>query len=193
MRSICNVALCDMPIVGSGCCPKHYYRLKKYGDANKPTGYDPRPAIIKGALAYIPLGLEAKQGYMIVDIFNSHLDKYHWNINGGYPRAKINGNLVMAHHLIYSKPEINTVIDHINRVTTDNRLANLRQLNHADSVLNRGINKTNKSGINGVHWHARSKKWRVKIQRNYKSVDLGTFDTIEQAIIARKKAEQEYK
>jgi len=38
------------------------------------------------------------------------------------------------------------------------------------------LQRNNKSGYRGVHWHKRDKKWSVKIVINSKAVSLGYFD-----------------
>lgn len=57
---------------------------------------------------------------------------------------------------------------------------------------NRKINKRNKSGVTGVSWDKKSKKWFVNIGYNNKTIYLGRFDELEDAIEVRKKAEEKY-
>lgn len=49
-----------------------------------------------------------------------------------------------------------------------------------------------KSGIKGVCWHKSKKKWRANIGIKGQKIDLGYFDDIEDAIKARKAAEEKY-
>ena len=47
--------------------------------------------------------------------------------------------------------------------------------------------KNNTSGVVGVTWHKIRKKWTAFIKINYKQIHIGSFDTKEEAIKARKK------
>ena len=48
------------------------------------------------------------------------------------------------------------------------------------------------SGVRGVYWDARSNKWRAQLKFKGKLMSFGSFDQLEQAVEARKKAEEEY-
>ena len=86
----------------------------------------------------------------------------------------------------------NKVIDHINHNTLDNRKQNLRIVTRVQNQMNMSKRKDNTSGFTGVHFNKRSDKWMATIQVNYKSINLGTFKNKEDAIEARKKAEEKY-
>ena len=83
-------------------------------------------------------------------------------------------------------------IDHINRVKTDNRIANLREVTNKQNQQNAGKRSDNKSGHPGVSWHKQRSKWQVKIMHNQKQIHLGYFSILEEAIAARKAAEKLY-
>jgi len=84
------------------------------------------------------------------------------------------------------------VIDHINRDKGDNRISNLRESCSLTNKWNRGVSITNKSGTNGVSWDKPRKKWRASICCNNKRINIGRFKDKNEAIIARKKAEEKY-
>ncbi len=44
----------------------------------------------------------------------------------------------------------------------------------------------------GVNFHKRDKKWRAQITKDGKNIHLGSFETKEEAIEARNKAEEKY-
>ncbi len=52
--------------------------------------------------------------------------------------------------------------------------------------------KNNKSGVKGVRYEPSKKKWRADIRVNYKAILIGRFNTFEEAVKARKKAEEKY-
>lgn len=53
----------------------------------------------------------------------------------------------------------------------------------------RGLRRGNKSGVNGISWSESRKRWCVYIKKNGKSIGLGRFKTMEEAISARKAGE----
>lgn len=46
----------------------------------------------------------------------------------------------------------------------------------------------NTSGVRGVTWHAATRKWRARMQRDGRTVTIGCYDTIEDAAKARAEA-----
>jgi hypothetical protein len=80
-------------------------------------------------------------------------------------------------------------IDHINGTKTDNRIANLRDVTHEENLHNSPRRSTNKSGVTGVFWTERSKKWRAYICLNSRLTHIGYFTDFEEAVAARKAAE----
>ena len=83
-------------------------------------------------------------------------------------------------------------IDHINRVRTDNRIANLRLATHAQNRQNLSLNARNKSGVRGVSFDAVNQKWRASISVNGKAKNLGRFTTKAEAAAAYKVAAAKY-
>lgn len=57
----------------------------------------------------------------------------------------------------------------------------------------RGKQINNTSGYPGVSWDVSRDKWKAQIKVNGKNIHLGRFDTLEEAIDCRKKAENERK
>ena len=76
-------------------------------------------------------------------------------------------------------------LDHINRVKNDNRIENLR-------VATPSQNMQNLEGKKGVWWDRERNRWQACIKLNYKTIHLGRFAKREDAIAARKQAEQQY-
>lgn len=52
--------------------------------------------------------------------------------------------------------------------------------------------KANKTGVRGVSWSNREKKYIARIGLQNKTITLGRFDTLEEAAAARKAAERKY-
>jgi hypothetical protein len=71
-------------------------------------------------------------------------------------------------------------IDHINRIKTDNRIANLRQVTPAENMQNSLKHSNNTSGFKGVSFSKQTGNWVASI-RDGKKRGLGHFDTPEKA------------
>lgn len=102
-----------------------------------------------------------------------------------------NGNVGYIHRYIMNCPD-NMVVDHINGNKLDNRKSNLRICTVKQNNYNHKIYKTSKTGYPGVGWHTKSGKWRARIQVDGKEIYLGIYENIEDAINARKTAEEYY-
>ena len=88
--------------------------------------------------------------------------------------------------------EDNKVVDHINGDINDNRIVNLRVVTRAENSRNRKTAKNNTSGTQGVYLVERDNDtfWKAEIRHNYDNIFIGSYNTREEAIIARKAAER---
>lgn len=82
-------------------------------------------------------------------------------------------------------------IDHINGDASDNRIANLRDCDSRTNQRNRKIPCHNMSGVIGVRWDKRQRRWVVQIGANSTRRYVGCFKDFDEAVAARKKAERE--
>lgn len=57
----------------------------------------------------------------------------------------------------------------------------------------RTMQKNNTSGHTGVSWDITRNKWKVSIKVDGKTINLGRFEDLQEAIDARKKYENENK
>ena len=83
-------------------------------------------------------------------------------------------------------------IDHISHSRSDNRWMNLRLVTNLENQRNASLRLDNSSGVQGVYYNKKAKKWQAQISVNGKQVYLGTFEDIGYAAIARKDAERKY-
>lgn len=170
-------------------CNKHYDQIRRYGKPQL-TVADRRPAIVVGEIAKIPLGLNAKDGYALVDASDSWLDKHNWSLaSTGYAQTNINGQVTLMHSILVDRPK-GKDIDHININPLDNRKSNLRVVSHAENMYNLPIASNNTSGARGISLDKRRNKWYAQIQKDSKHIFLGYFDSIEEAKEARQSAER---
>lgn len=113
----------------------------------------------------------------------------------GYLQVKLQSRLYLAHRLAWlymhgAWPK--DQLDHVNRVRTDNRIANLREATNKQNQQNASKRSDNTSGYPGVCWNKQRSKWVARIKHNYKDIHLGYFENLEDAIAARKAAEKFY-
>lgn len=112
----------------------------------------------------------------------------------GYVQIRINGNHIRAHILawiyVYGfKPK---ELDHINQNKSDNRIANLRELDRSGNMQNTPLRSHNTSGCTGVSWDKRRKTWEAYVSVKHKKHSLGSFKRYDAAVSARKQAEIDY-
>jgi hypothetical protein len=81
-------------------------------------------------------------------------------------------------------------IDHEDRVKSNNRIKNLRDLTVAQNAHNAGLHPRNTSGYPGVSWAAHRNKWAAHICANKKRHHLGLFSTKEEAARAYQAAKK---
>jgi hypothetical protein len=58
--------------------------------------------------------------------------------------------------------------------------------------MNKGIISNNTSGATGVIWNKRLNKWQSRITVDKKDIYLGSYNNFEDAVKARKEAEEKY-
>jgi hypothetical protein len=110
----------------------------------------------------------------------------------GYLTGTIMCSKVYAHRVAwkYMTGEDPEAVDHINHIGTDNRFANLRGVTQNDNVRNARRNKRNTSGVTGLSWHRRDRKWVVQISRWNQSGYVGRYACMGEAIRVRREAEK---
>lgn len=109
----------------------------------------------------------------------------------GYLQGRIDDIRYRAHRIIImmvtgEEPDL---VDHINRIRTDNRWSNLRQADHRLNSQNRRPAVRGHSSHVGVSWHRASASWRAQIGAHGLKHHLGTFPSLAEAVAARRAAE----
>lgn len=121
------------------------------------------------------------------------IKNYCWYINeSNYVRTRINKNEQIYIHQLILPDSIE--IDHIHgkQSRNDNRKENLRPCTHQENMMNIGLRGNNTTGVTGVYWVKNRNKWRAEITYNNKIISLGHFNNFEDAVKARKEAEEKY-
>lgn len=80
-------------------------------------------------------------------------------------------------------------LDHKHRVGIDNRIENLRSATQSENGQNTSLFKNNTSGVKGVSWSNANNKWEAYIMLHRKRKYLGRYDSLFDAVCARKTAE----
>lgn len=128
---------------------------------------------------------------LVDDEYYDWLNQWKWTYVDGYARRyqNIKGRRVMVsmhRELIALLP--GQEVDHIDGNGTNNQKANLRVCSHAENCRNQKLVRDSRTGIKGVDFHKRLRKYRARITHDYKVMHLGFFDTAEQACAAYNKA-----
>jgi hypothetical protein len=112
--------------------------------------------------------------------------------NDGYYVGNYRTRYHLAHRIVWAIEfgEWPEEIDHINGQRSDNRITNLRAVTRKENTVNKQMRRNNTSGVQGVCYLVRQKKWCAQIGRGRGS-NLGLFDRKEDAVAARKAAEIE--
>jgi hypothetical protein len=130
------------------------------------------------------------------------LSIYSWqaNLNPNYAgeckfiaRGRVKGKLTAMHRLIMSNVVGRKLtrwefVDHIDGHPLNNQRENLRLTTPAQSNMNRGLFSTNTSGYKGVTRYSRYNKWCAQTKIGGKHINLGYFDTPEEASAVYQKA-----
>lgn len=111
----------------------------------------------------------------------------------GYIRINILGKQYRGHRVawaVYHGEWPDNHLDHINGIRDDNRMSNLRITNEVGNARNACLPTTNTSGVIGVTKDKNTGKWCAYIGVKMKTVHLGSFRTMDEAIACRKGAEK---
>ena len=81
-------------------------------------------------------------------------------------------------------------VDHINHDGCDNRIVNLREVTAREQAMNTRLSKSNTSGVKGVCFLKDRNKWRASVNIDGRKTNLGTFATMNEAVVARLKVEK---
>lgn len=82
-------------------------------------------------------------------------------------------------------------VDHENHNGLDNRRRNLRLCTGSQNSCNRRVPSNNNSGLRGVHWNKKQRRWIAQIAVRRKTEHLGTFSSKSAADMAYDRAATE--
>lgn len=121
---------------------------------------------------------------------------YCWRVDSyGYVVTSIKNELtgkydkIIKLHQLLMPCSCEYIIDHRNGNKLDNQKHNLRVCYQSDNTKNHDTYKTSTTGISGVTWDKENQNWRVRIGKN---TNIGSFANFDDAVKARKEAEDKY-
>ena len=123
---------------------------------------------------------------ILVDVEDlSLLMPYRWYVDSqGYPAAWMDRQTVKLQNYLMDFPD--SIVDHKNNNTLDNRKANLREASHKQNIWN-SKSKRSKSGYTGVRKEG-DNSWQAEIVTDGKTNYLGVYPTPEEAAVAYDRA-----
>ena len=132
--------------------------------------------------------VKGEEFYFDLEDYDKIKDLYWYKNDDGYLLAYTKNKTLRMHKLFTG----GYYIDHINSNTSDNRKGNLRTATKSQNGMNRDLQSNNTSGNTGVYWHKQISRWIAYITINGKYIYLGSFNKFEDAVKARKEAEEKY-
>lgn len=93
---------------------------------------------------------------------------------------------------LYMEGSLPNEVDHINRISNDNRWCNLRKCTRTQNSYNSSIRSNNTSGVKGISLNKRNGKWLVRMYINGKETFIGEYVDKEEAIRINKLYRNKY-
>ena len=115
----------------------------------------------------------AKKG----DVIKGCLTGKGYKTGKGYLSVRIDNKLIQIHRVIflYHHGYLPKQMDHINNITTDNRIENLRECTASENMCNKPITSLNSTGFKGVYYRKDSKKYAAQVSFGGVKYYLGLF------------------
>ena len=138
---------------------------------------------------------KGKKFYFDLEDYDKIKD-YCWEEARGYIIAPDKNNRsknILMHRLVMNCTDNDIAVDHKRHKTYDNRKTQLRICTDSQNNMNHAIRIDNTSGATGVCFDKKINKWYAQIKvKNKKRITLGYFTNFEDAVVARKQAEEKY-
>lgn len=191
--SVYRDALLDGRQVSCGCHKAELLQSEEYSESRRNLNqYD-----LSGMYGIGYCSNSGKEFYFDKEDYDL-IKKYTWRDDkNGYIVASTNKNhdnvcSVFLHRIVMGLEDNELQVDHVGHNTYDNRKEYLRIVTRSENESNRAIMKNNKSGVPGVWWDSKDNCWLAYIGKNNKRIKLGSFSDFNEAVSARKIAEEKY-
>lgn len=134
---------------------------------------------------------KGKEFYFDLEDYEKIKD-YCWLSSHDYICTSINGKLVPIYRIVLDIENESLLVDHRNHNKADNQKKNLRIVTYSQNNMNKSMQSNNTSGATGVVWYKATNRWKAQIKINGKNMHLGYFTKFDDAVKARKQAEEKY-
>jgi hypothetical protein len=110
----------------------------------------------------------------------------------GYKHGAIDGVHYASHRVIWKwMTGMDPIeVDHIDGDRQNNKWSNLRSVTRTVNGRNTARHKNNTSGVTGVRYIAKNKKWQAYIMQGVRFIGLGSHAKFDDAVRARKEGEK---
>lgn len=135
---------------------------------------------------------DSKERPFIIDTEQiENVTKYKWYVDTTKGYVRRTTDKLQLHRYLLNTTQ---TVDHINRKKNDNRISNLRVCTIKENNRNKECHKNNKLKVKGVFAVTRYNKtrYRTHIDVDGKRINIGTFDTIEEATKAYNNTAMKY-
>lgn len=104
----------------------------------------------------------------------------------GYPKMT-SKPYQLLHLIVANRMGLSSLmeVDHSDRNKLNAKRNNLRSVNDSEQKINTPIQSNNTSGHKGISWHCVKLRWEVRVQRNKKIVNVGSYKTLDEAVRQR--------
>lgn len=120
-----------------------------------------------------------------------HIEKF-VNRRLQYGASCFNGKTIRIHRLILNVHDGTVQVDHINHNGLDNRRCNLRLCNNRENNCNKDFRKMRHASKLATGVRQIKGRYFARIMVYKKEIALGGYKTLEEAVAARKRAEEKY-
>ncbi|HLT04808.1 MAG TPA: HNH endonuclease signature motif containing protein [Pseudomonas sp.] len=146
-------------------------------------------------LEFFPEGKEQARSCKSWNTRHAGRPAFNTRSGAGYLHGSLFGDKFCAHVIVFTLHHgkwPDQTIDHINGDRMDNRPENLRDVPHLQNCRNQPRSRASSTGITGVHFSKERGKYEAHITVKGKTVHLGRFDRMPDAVAARKRANVQY-
>lgn len=177
MSRQCTVSGCSREFIALDFCSIHYERARRGRDLTAPV------RIVGDDEARFWQKVQKQSGSGCWEWVGGRN-------RAGYGRFSIARTPKLAHRISYEWSHGQSIppgmsIDHVCHNTSCVNPAHLRLATHALNNQNAaGARRGSLSGIRGVRWHTKTKKWQARASLNGKGYSIGYFDDIKEAELA---------
>ncbi|MFP4698669.1 MAG: HNH endonuclease [Eubacteriales bacterium] len=176
-------------------CSRHYTQLDRHGKILERTRFDSNKIKLYDNFAKIELYNKNNEvvNYFLIDKEDvEKIKKYKWYLrSNNYVGTGGDNETIYLHRYIVDCPD-DLFVDHSNHNKLDNRKDNLRICSWSQNNINRKMQSNNISGYTGVWFDNEKEQWVAAITFDYNRIHIGYFKNKEDAIKARKEAEEKH-